>query len=120
MKMTVDAGMMKEMFKNYNRDYYSMSGLEALLDFYNEIDENMEFDPIAICCDCSEFGCNCTLSFSDLIHDFGYILDRDEWMNENDMDEYSEEKYMAALIEALEDHTTVLHVDNGNYIVFSF
>ncbi len=39
--MTVDAGMMKEMFVNYDRDYYTFEGLESLLDYYDEIDENM-------------------------------------------------------------------------------
>lgn len=107
MKMTVDANMMKEIFKNYNRDYYTVSGLEALLDFYNEIDENMEFDPIAICCDCSEFGEHCTLSFADMINDYGYIMNGESFTARE-------------LAEALEEHTTVLHVDNGNYIVFSF
>ena len=47
MKMTVDAGMMKEMFVNYDRDYYSFSGLETLLDYYDEIDPEMEFVVIA-------------------------------------------------------------------------
>lgn len=39
-----------------NRDYYTFEGLESLLNYYNEIDENMEFDCIAICCDCTEYG----------------------------------------------------------------
>ena len=30
MKMTVDAGMMKEMFVNYDRDYYSFSGRRSI------------------------------------------------------------------------------------------
>ena len=38
MKMTVNAGMIKEMFVNCDRDYYSFSGLETLLDYYDEID----------------------------------------------------------------------------------
>ena len=107
MKMTMTAAMMKEIFVNYDRDYYTVSGLEALLNFYDEIDENMEFDPIAICCDCSEFGEHCTLSFDDMINDYGYIMDCENFTAEE-------------LAEALEDHTTVLHVENGNYIVFSF
>ena len=125
MKMTVDAGMMKEMFVNFDRDYYSFSGLETLLDYYNEIDPEMEFDPIAICCDCSEFGEHgAALDFDSLISDYGYLLDRDEWLDENALspDEWEENKdlYIDALIEVLEDYTTVLHVCNGNYIVFAF
>ena len=123
MKMTVDAGMMKEMFVNCDRDYYSYSGLETLLDYYDEIDENMEFDPIAICCDCSEFGNEyCELSFDDLINDYGYLYPVAEWLDDNALNEneFDTDLYIDSLIECLEDKTTVLRVPNGNYIVFAF
>lgn len=125
MKMTVNAWDMKQVFEKMDRDYYSMNGLDALLEYYDEIDENMEFDPIAICCDCSEFGEHgAALDFDSLISDYGYLLDRDEWLDENALspDEWEENKdlYIDALVEVLEDYTTVLHVCNGNYIVFAF
>ena len=122
MKMTVDAGMMKEMFVSCDRDYYSYSGLETLLDYCDEIDENIEFDPIAICCDCSEFGENCALSFSDLINDYGYLYPVDEWLDDNALteNEFDDDLYMDSLIEQLEDYTTILRVPNGNVIVFAF
>ena len=123
MKMTVDAGMMKEMFVSYDRDYYSYSGLETLLDYYDEIDENMEFDPIAICCDCSEFGDDhCELSFDDLINDYGYLYPVDEWLDDNAMseEEFDSDLYIDSLIDRLENETTVLRVPNGNVIVFAF
>ena len=108
MKMTIDASIMHTMFRNYNRDYFSFTGLETLLEYYDEIDPNMEFDPIAICCDCSEFGDNCALTFADMINDYGYIMEDAEVFTADE------------LAEALADHTTVLHVANGNYIVFCF
>ena len=123
MKMTVDAGMMKEMFVSCGRDYYSYSGLETLLDYYDEIDESMEFDPIAICCDCSEFGNNhCELSFDDLINDYGYLYPVDEWLDDNALteNEFDSDLYIDSLIDRLEDETTVLRVPNGNVIVFAF
>lgn len=123
MKMTVDAGMMKEMFVSCNRDYYSYSGLETLLDYYDEIDESMEFDPIAICCDCSEFGDNhCELSFDDLINDYGYLYPVAEWLDDNALseNEFDDDLYIDSLIDRLEDETTVLRVPNGNVIVFVF
>lgn len=123
MKMTVDAGMMKKMFVSCDRDYYSYSGLETLLDYYDEIDESMEFDPIAICCDCSEFGNNhCELSFDDLINDYGYLYPVDEWLDDNAMseEEFDSDLYIESLIDRLEDETTVLRVPNGNVIVFVF
>ena len=123
MKMTVDAGMMKEVFASCGRDYYSYSGLETLLDYYDEIDENMEFDPIAICCDCSEFGNEyCELSFNDLINDYGYLYPVAEWLDDNALNEneFDADLYVDSLIECLEDKTTLLHVSNGNVIIFSF
>lgn len=126
MKMTINANTMEHMFKRYDRDYYSFSGYETLLDYYDEIDENMEIDVIAICCDCSEFGNNCTLSFDNLIDDYGYMYTFEEWkedvfLDENDeMGEDEKEDYIKALVECLENHTTVLYVPNGNYIVFAF
>ena len=121
MKMTVNAWTMKRTFEECDRDYYSMNGIDALLDYYDEIDENMEFDPVAICCDCTEYGAHgASCDFSDLVNDYGYLLDREEWMGENALDEFDEELYIDALVEVLEDHTSVLHVCNGNYIVFVF
>lgn len=122
MRMTVDAGMMKTMFVNYNRDYYSFTGLETLLDYYDEIDENMEFDPIAICCDCTEYGDNCTMSFDDLISDYGYLYPADEYLTDNYLteSEFDNDEYLESLIGKLENETTVLRVPNGNIIVFAF
>ena len=127
--MTIDAGIMQEMFRNYDRDYYSFSGYETLLDYYDEIDENMELDVIAICCDCSEYGENCTLSFDDMINDYGHMYTFEEWKedvfiddddDDDEMGEDEKEDYIKALIECLESYTAVLHVPNGNYIVFAF
>lgn len=122
MKMTVDAGIMKEMFVSCDRDYYSFTGLETLLDYYDEIDENMEFDPVEICCDCDEYGENCALSFDDLISSYGYLYPIDEWLDDNALNEneFDTDLYIDSLVERLENRTTILHVPNGNYIVFTF
>lgn len=118
MKITVDAAMAKERFEQYDRDYYSLDGLEAIIGYYDEIDENMELDVIAICCDCSEYGEGCALSFSDLISNYEYLViegyDAGYW------DEMSEAEKVRAIIDELEQHTTVLHVSNGNYVVFGW
>lgn len=122
MKITVDAGMMKEMFAKYDRDYYSFSGLETLIDYYDEIDPEMEFDPIAICCYCTEYGENTVCSFNDLISDYGYKYPVEEWLEDNELEksEFDNGLYIDSLVERLEYETMVLHVSNGNYIVFDF
>lgn len=90
MKMTVNAWTMKRTFEEWDRDYYSMTGIDALLEYYDEIDENIEFDPV------------------------------EEWQEDNDGAEYDQGEYIADLAERLQDHTTVLELSNGNYIVFAF
>ena len=117
MKITVNAEAAKRLFEQCDRDYYSIEGIETIIDCYDEIDENMEFDAIAICCDCSEYGEDCGLSFSDMIADYeAMVIDdyADSWY---DMDE---EEKVCAIVDELEWRTTVLHVSNGNYIVFKF
>lgn len=113
---------MKDEFIKMNRDYYSFSGLEALLEFYNEIYENIELDCIAICCECTEYGEGAACSFSDLINDYGYNYTVEEYKQDNNIEgsEYDEIEYIAALVEVLEYKTTVLKCSNGNYIVFEF
>lgn len=113
MKITVDVYDMKERFVAMDRDYYTFEGLESLLDYYDEIDENMELDCIAICCDCTEYGEGAACSFDDLINEYGYKYPVEENEFDNDL-------YIDSLVERLEDETTVLHVANGNYIVFTF
>ena len=117
MKITVDAAMARELFKQYGRDYYSLNGLESIIDYYDEVNENMELDVIAICCDCSEYGEGCALSFSDLIADYEHIA-VEEYAE--DWYEMSEDEKVHAIVDELEQHTTVLHVSNGNYVVFGF
>lgn len=122
MKITVDIYDMKERFVAMDRDYYTFEGLESLLNYYNEIDENMEFDAIAICCDCTEYGNGAACSFTDLIDEYGYKYPVEEYKEDNDIEEngFDEIEYIAALVEVLEDYTTVLQASNGNYIVFAF
>lgn len=128
MKITVDVNDMKQAFENMNRDYYSWDGLQALLDYYDEVDENIELDVIAICCECTEYGEHgAVCTFQNMEDDFSYLFSREEWAagfyedDLNDMDEDEKtESYIKELVEELERHTTVLQVSNGNYIVFEF
>lgn len=79
MKMTVNAWDMKRVFAEMGLDYYSMAGLDALLEYYDEFDPNMEFDPIAICCDCTEYGAHGAIcSMANMIADYSYIYPVEE------------------------------------------
>jgi hypothetical protein len=45
---------LKQEFMDYNRDYYSLEAYEAILDYFDNIDENVELDVIGLCCDFNE------------------------------------------------------------------
>lgn len=122
MKITVTVDDMKRKFEAYNRDYFTYDGLNALLDYYDEIDENKELDPIEICCDCTEYGEGAACSCDDLIDDYGYKYPTEEYLEDNGLeeDEFDKDSYVKSLVEHLEEETTILHVPNGNYIVFEF
>lgn len=121
MKYTLNCYDAKRIMQDCDRDYYSINGLDALLEYYDEVDPDAEFDPIAICCDCTEYGDHgAVCSYADLINDFGYIYSVSDYMEDTGADKYDEDSYITALIEVLERHTTVLHLCNGNYIVFTF
>ena len=42
-------------FKATRPDNFSYEGLEALFDYYDTMDECIEFDPIALCCEWTEY-----------------------------------------------------------------
>lgn len=113
MKITIDNGWeLRERFKAYDRDYYSIYGYEALLDFYNEIDEDWELDVIAICGDWTEYDSDLSCFENDLINDFGYLVE--------DIDNIPFEDVAEYITEALEERTTVIKLDNGNLLVMAF
>ena len=121
MKITIDVSTMQNRFAACGRDYYSLEGYEALLAYYNDIDPNMELDAVAICGDCTEYGEGACCSFDDLINDKGYAYPIEDYKADNDIetdDEFDQDDYIVALVKKLEQRTTVLHVSNGNYIIF--
>lgn len=123
MKKTIFNGTyLREEFVKYNRDYFSADGYDALVNFYDEIDENMELDVIAICGECTEYSDYATRDIDDMIGDYGYIYTKEEYLSDNDItsEEFNQEDYIIELITRIEYRTTVLKLKNGGYIIFSF
>ena len=57
MKQTVNLSDFRDAFRDHDRkENFSYEGLELLFDMFEEQDENMELDVIAICCDFNEDG----------------------------------------------------------------
>jgi len=55
MKSTVSLSDFRDAFRDMDRkENFSYEGLELLYDMFEELDDNMELDVIAICCDFNE------------------------------------------------------------------
>lgn len=114
MKMTIDAGIMKDIFESCNRDFFSWEACEALLDYYDKIDENMEFDPIAICCEWGEYGNTSCFTWKDFINDYEYLLEETAEDDENiNLDEMDEAAKCEMIMDMLEDKTTIIQLNNS-------
>ena len=97
-------------FKEVRNDEFTLEALRTLFQYFDElsedIGENIEFDPIAICCDFSE------LDEESAMVDYGYLFDKYEIEQD--------ERNFKKLIEILQNETTVFELENGNIIVQAF
>lgn len=88
------------------KNNFSYEGLQALYDYLNELeestDEQIEFDPIAICCDYTEFD-----SAKDAVAEYGAINESDS------MDEDFAKDW-------LRDKTQIIECENGHLIIQNF
>lgn len=81
-------------FENYGRqDQFSIYGLEALFEYYEEVEEDInepiELDVISICCDWAEYE-----KVGDFLNDYGYES-----------------------LEEAEDHHYIIYLANDNILV---
>lgn len=85
---------------------FSVEARAALFAYYEELEEDtgksIEYDPIAICCDWTEYG-----NAIEAAADYGFTPDDDD-----DEDEQCE-----AAREFLEDHYTVIELSYGGVLV---
>ena len=96
MKKEINLNGFIQEFKNYGRDYYSIEGYQALFDYYDEID--FELDVITICCEVSEF------NKKEMLREYKHL-------DCEDIDE---------LVDYLEKETTVIKLDDDAYLVWSY
>ena len=62
---------------------FSRAGLFELFDYLNEVDEDMEFDPIAICCDFTEYE-----NLEEYQNDYGEDCEPDDYLVCSGYDNY--------------------------------
>lgn len=104
MKTTVTKGEFVTRLMTYYPDSFSRSGLEALFDYLEELEEGtgqeMEFDPIALCCEYSEHD-----SAKEAAEEYGYDPDIDP----DNLDADPE----AEAYEYLNSNTVIIQFDGG-------
>lgn len=54
MIMTLDVYKFRDLFNRVRPQQFTYEALGELFEYYAELDEGMEFDPVAICCEWSE------------------------------------------------------------------
>lgn len=86
---------LQEEFKRFDRDQFSLDGYEAMIDFYNELDEKVKLDVIGLCCSWCEY------TRQELINNFNYL------------GECNFEK----LLEKVADDYMVIQLNNGNILL---
>jgi len=87
-------------FKLHKRHYnYTTAGLRALFNYFEQLEDDMgrqiEFDPVAICCEYTEY---------DRIEDFWCDYDQEDYPD----------------IDAIENETIVIMIDEESFIIQQF
>ena len=107
MKQTVSRYDFHRAFETIRPDNFTYAGREALFDWFEELEEDtreeIELDVIAVCCEFSEY------QLGELGAYYG------EYLNGADEPETAEE-----WAELLQDHTSVIYVDNETLILQEF
>lgn len=105
MKQTLSLDEFRHSFMNIRPDNFSWEGLEILFDWFEDLetsmDQELEFDPIAFCCDYSE------ASVKELIDAFDIDLDG---VDPDMVDEF--------VLDYINDRSIVLGVCSHGEIVF--
>lgn len=105
---------LQEIFKDWNRDYYTIEGYETILQFYDSIDENMRLDVIGICGEWTEY------TAEDLYNDYEnycYSYDEEEQLQMVANEEYKE--LVKDILLQLE-RETIVYILSDTYLVMRF
>lgn len=106
---TVNTSELYHDLKGMERDNFSYEGAKALMEYLEQLADdcemNIEYDPIAFCCEYSEYG-----DAVDCIESCQYPYDFDD-------DSYNDKEEQA--LEYLRDNTTVIEF-NGGIIIQDF
>jgi hypothetical protein len=106
MKQTLNKDQFRFAFIEVRPNNFSYEALGMLFDYLEEIDENMEFDPIAICCDFTEG------NFQEVANELDDEID----LETVGLDEAETAQKVA---DYLSEKTTVLGITSEHFIVYA-
>jgi predicted outer membrane protein len=90
-------------FKAIRPENFSYDGLSALFDYFEQLGEDVSFDPIAICCEFSE-------------HESALEAAR-QYTGDNAWNAMTQENANESALNWLYNHTQVIQLDNGAVII---
>ena len=102
--ITLDENEFIKQFEEYRPNDFSIEALRELFNYYDSFDD-LEFDPVSIACEWSEY------SPSELKSAYDYMLDQD--------DDMSDDEYIDELFDLLDTRTTIFDL-NGSYLIQEF
>jgi hypothetical protein len=127
MKRTVDFYEFRKAFEEAGRgNNFSYEALETMFNYYEEMEEEceveLELDPVAFCCEWTEY------TLDELYQDYSNLLSFEDWLDEDiytkedvDSGEAMDDFLDGDFLEEVERHTTVLKVTGANtYLVMAF
>lgn len=92
--------------KAMDRNNFTYDGSKALMDYLDDMDENIEYDPIAFCCNFAEYAESEYIALSEEFSHAPKICDYSD-------DDESHEAHKVDLMDWLRDETTVIEFDGG-------
>lgn len=101
-KTHIDESELYHDLKKMGRDNFTYEGAKALMEYLDQSDENIEYDPIALCCEYVEY---------ETIYEVSENYKSAPQAEDFEYDDDSE--YCEAVINWLNDNTTVICFDGG-------
>lgn len=105
---TIDRYEFKRTMERIDRDYYSYEAIDEIIAYFDEYPDNVEFDPIAICCEFTEETPEYIAECYDNLTEVYETINEDGTINRE------------LLIDVLNRYTYAVPLNNGNILYIEF
>ena len=109
MIIKVDKYLLARILAQRGRDYYTIDGLEFIMDYIDDVDPEWELDVLAICGDFTEYGKGAVLDISDFFNDYA-----DSSFYEFCKDTGKDPEDVETLVQYVNDTSPCFILENGN------